>query len=690
MKVYFFSCLTVLITLFGCATVPQEATVISSPDGSIKLSFYLTDAGEPAYFVMDEEQFIIDSSTLGLTLHDAAPLDENFELVAVDIEESDSYWNTVWGESDTIRDNYREMVVHLKQRTDPERQIRVIFRTYDDGIAFRYGIDYPGPKDTVRIVEEESYFSLIGDHYTWWQPADWDIYEHLYSSSPLSQIDATDQRNSPYLAQTYIPNPHAVNTPVTMRTDGGKYLSFHEAALYDYSGMTLVVDQQTLSLKSELVGGPYPWKVERVGAFTTPWRTVLIADRAGDLIESAMILNLNEPSKIEDTEWIHPFKYVGIWWEMHLRTKSWKYEGGEHGATTAHTEELIDFAADNGFDGVLVEGWNTGWERWIGFEDREGVFDFVTPYPDYDLDHLSGYAREKGVRIIGHHETSSAVTTYEQQMDTAFALFRGHGIDAVKTGYVGKIIPRGHYHHGQWMVNHYQRVIEKAAEYGIMIVAHEPIKDTGIRRTWPNFMSREGVRGMEFNAWSNTNPPDHETEVAFTRMLSGPIDFTPGIFDLKFEEYPEMGQVNTTLAKQLALYVILYSPVQMAADLPANYQERPNVFEFIRAIPADWSESRVLDGEPGDHVTIVRRERTGDRWFLGSITDEHPRSFSYSLDFLDDGDIYTVTAYEDSPGAHWDDDPYPVAIRSWEVSRGDSLMLHLAPGGGAAFSFTKK
>jgi hypothetical protein len=412
---------------------------------------------------------------------------------------------------------------------------------------------------------------------------------------------------------------------------------------------------------------------------------VQVSPDAAGLIESKLILNLNEPNQLGDLEWFKPTKYVGIWWEMHLGKSSWDLAGGKHGATTENAKRYIDFAAENNIGAVLVEGWNTGWEHWIGFEDREGVFDFVTPYEDYDLEAVVRYAKDKGVEIIMHHETSAAPRTYEQQMDTAYALMQNLGIHSVKTGYVGKIIPSGEYHHGQWMVNHYRKVLETAAEYQVAVNAHEPIKATGIRRTFPNAISREGLRGQEFNAWSveGGNPPDHLPTVAFTRMLAGPIDFTPGIFNLKLAPYKEDNQVNTTLAHQLALYVVIYSPVQMAADLPEYYEDHP-AFQFIREVGVDWEQSKVLNGEVGDYVTIARQERGGDRWFLGSITDEQSRELEASLDFLPAGSNYVATIYQDGEGAHWDENPSAFLIERFLVDQSTILQLNLAPGGGTA------
>lgn len=484
------------------------------------------------------------------------------------------------------------------------------------------------------------------------------------------------------------------------------HLSFHEAALVNYSGMTLKVDTVNLKLKSNLVGTRNnAYKVKRTTSFHTPWRTIQITDNAPDLIESNLIVNLNEPNKLGDVSWFTPMKYTGVWWEMHLGKSSWDYgmemiDGkwedtgkahGKHGATTENVKRFIDFSAKNNTGGVLVEGWNTGWERWIGFEEREGVFDFVTQYPDYNLDEIAKYAKSKGVQIIMHHETSAATSTYEKQQDTAYALMKKYGMHAVKSGYVGKILPKGEYHHGQYMVNQYNNAAIKAAKYQVAVNAHEPIKATGLRRTYPNIISREGLRGQEFNAWAGDggNPPEHLPIVAFTRMLAGPIDFTPGIFNIKFDEYRKDNQVNTTIAQQLALYVVIYSPVQMAADLVEHYEANPKPLQFIKDVGVDWSETKVLNGEIGDYVTIARKERETGNWFLGSITDENARTFDFTFDFLDANTEYTATIYKDGKEAHWDKNPLALEIETIKVTKDSILTLNLAEGGGVAISFMK-
>ncbi|UII33287.1 glycoside hydrolase family 97 protein [Fulvivirga ulvae] len=660
---------------------------VESPSGNNILMFFTNEEGEVGYTVAHSGKVVIDSSYLSFDFKDMDAIKSGLEVSNSSSKSVTETWEMPWGEQRKVKNNFNELTVDLKEQEGLERKLTVIFRVYDDGLGFRYHFpNQPNMKEVI-ITDENTQFNLTGDHMVWWIPGDWDIYEHLYNETKFSEIDAISKRNHPNLAQTYIPE-NAVNTPVTMKTDDGLYLSFHEANLTDYSGMTLKVDTETLGMESELVGSEITgYKVKRNTPFSTPWRTIQIADKAGDLIESRLIVNLNEPNKLGDVSWFKPTKYVGIWWEMHLGKSTWDMASGKHGATTENAKAFIDFAAANNIGAVLVEGWNTGWEHWIGFEDREGVFDFVTPYEDYDLKEVVRYGKEKGVEIIMHHETSAAPRTYEQQLDTAYKLMENLGMHAVKTGYVGKIIPKGEYHHGQWMVNHYRKVLETAAKHKVAVNAHEPIKPTGIRRTLPNAISREGLRGQEFNAWSveGGNPPSHLPTVAFTRMLAGPIDYTPGIFNIKLNPWKENSQVNTTLAQQLALYVVIYGPVQMAADLPENYEGNA-AFQFIRDVGVDWEESKVLNGEVGDYVTIARRERNTHKWFIGSITDENPRELTVDLSFLDNGQSYTATIYADAADAHWDDNPTAYEITSKTVTSKDKLDLKLAPGGGAAIS----
>ncbi len=681
-----------LLTIISCGKEEKSFnTTLDSPSKNIKIDFWLQQDGSPAYSVAHKNSTVIDTSTISFDFKDQNSLNKDLEIVNTTTTTQDETWEMPWGEQKNVRNHYNEMVVHLKEKQAPHRLFNVYFRSYDDGVALRYEFPKQEGVNEVVILDEHTQFNLTGNHKTWWIPGDWDIYEHLYTESDFTAIDALSKANHPSLGQTYIPE-NAVNTPVTMRTKDGLHLSFHEANLTDYAGMTLKIDPKNLSMTSELVGSDrLGYKVKRELPFKTPWRTVQISEDAAGLIASKLIPNLNEPNKLGDVSWFKPMKYVGIWWEMHLGKSSWDLASGKHGATTENTKRHIDFAAANNIGGVLVEGWNTGWEHWIGFEDREGVFDFVTPYPDYDLKELAKYSKEKGVEIIMHHETSAAPRTYDQQMDKAYALMDTLGIRSVKTGYVGKIIPKGEYHHGQWMVNHYRRALETAAKYNVAINAHEPIKATGIRRTYPNAISREGLRGQEFNAWSadGGNPPSHLPTVAFTRMLAGPIDFTPGVFNIKLDPYKDKNQINTTLAHQLALYVVIYSPIQMACDLIENYENQP-AFQFIRDVAVDWSQTKVLNGEVGDFVTIARQDRNSGNWFLGSITDENARDITIDFSFLDANKSYDVIVYKDGEDAHWDNNPTSIAIETITVNANAKETFHLAAGGGLAISLIEK
>lgn len=681
-------------SVFSC--VREDSSLkISSPSGNNSLTFFLTEEGQPAYLVDHKNELIIDTSLMSFDFKNQKGLGKGLSIVSTDQVSVNETWEMPWGEQQSVSNNYRELKVVLKEEEAPERLWHIYFRTYDDGVAFRHEFPNQEGVDSITIMDENTEFQLTGDHTCWWIPGDWDIYEHLYNRTLFSEIDAISKRNHPNLAQTYIPE-NAVNTPVTMRTANGLHLSFHEAALTDYAGMTLKVDPVKLKMSSELVGSDrLGHKVVRALPFKSPWRTIQIGEAAKDLLGSNLIVNLNEPNQLGDVSWFKPQKYVGVWWEMHLGKSSWDMASGRHGATTSNAKKFIDFAAANNIGGVLVEGWNTGWEHWIGFEDREGVFDFVTPYSDYDLDAVVDYANSKGVEMIMHHETSSAPRTYEQQLDTAFALMQKLGIHTVKTGYVGKIIPKGEYHHGQWMVNHYRKVLETAAKYQVAVNAHEPIKDTGIRRTFPNAISREGLRGQEFNSWSieGGNPPEHLPTVTFTRLLAGPIDFTPGIFDLKLSQKvldpnnmpDKKPQINTTLAHQLALYVVIYSPVQMACDLVEHYEGHP-AFQFIREVGVDWERSVILDGEVGDYVVVARKEKETGNWFLGAISDENPRSLEIDFGFLEAGLTFEAMVYEDGADAHWDENPGDYNIRTIAVTKESNVVFNLAPGGGIAIS----
>ena len=540
----FIAFMFVLFVIGSCNSANNENTIVYSPSKNIEVSFQLLTDGTPTYLVKFDENNIIDTSKLGFDFKELLPIKDNFKIVNIYKNSFNETWQMPWGETKEVVNNYNEMIITLNNSDNEISNFRIHFKVFNDGVGFRYDFPQLNNLDSIVILDENTQFNLTGNHTCWWIPGDWDIYEHLYNKTSFTEIDALSKVNHNNLAQTYIPE-NAVNTPLTMCTVDGVHLSFHEANLTNYPGMTLKIDKTNLLMSSELVGSNrlgYKAKVKL--PFNTPWRTIQIVKNATKLIDSKLIVNLNEPNKLGDVSWFKPKKYIGIWWEMHLGKSQWSYYNngkphGMHGATTENAKAFIDFASKNEIGGLLVEGWNTGWENWIGFADREGFFDFVTPYPDYDLEEVVQYGKEKGVEIIMHHETSAAPLTYEQQLDTAYALMKRLGIHAVKTGYVGKIIPKGEFHHGQWMVKHYRKVIETAAKYDVAVNAHEPIKSTGIRRTYPNAISREGLRGQEFNAWSSDggNPPNHLPTVAFTRMLAGPIDFTPGVFNIKLKPY---------------------------------------------------------------------------------------------------------------------------------------------------------
>ncbi len=672
------------VLLAACNTNTKLS--VQSPSGKIVANFELTGNGQPAYGVLYNQKPVINPSTLGFEFKGLPPISDNIRVDSFKTRSFSEKWEMPWGDQRWVDNTYNELKVYLSERKAPNRRFALIFRVFDDGVGFRYEFPAQPNLDSVTIIAENTKFSLTGNHTCWWQPGDWDIYEHLYHTTPLSKIDAVNSQSKNPLAQTYIPE-NAVNTPVTMKTSDGVYLCFHEADVNNYAGATLRVDTVNLSLETALVGNDSGIKVKTQTPFTTPWRTVIITDKPGHIVTSKLILNLNEPNKIGDISWFQPMKYVGIWWEMHLGKSSWDMASGKHGATTANAKRYIDFAAKNNIKGLLVEGWNTGWERWIGFDDREGIFDFVTPYPDYNLKEVVRYAKAKGVNLIMHHETSAAPRTYEQQLDSAFRLMHSLGIHSVKTGYVGKIIPKGEYHQGQWMINHYRKVVEAAAKYQIAVNAHEPFKGTGEWRTYPNVIARENFRGQEFNAWSidGGNPPEHLTILPFTAQLAGPMDYTPGIFNIKLKPYKPDNQVNSTLAYQLALYVVIYSPIQMAADLPENYEGHP-AFQFIRDVGVDWEQSLVLDAEIGNYIAIAREERNTGRWFVGAITDENAREININLNFLKPDIKYKATLYLDGPDAHWDKNPTSYRIETREVDRNSTISLSLAPGGGAAIS----
>jgi len=662
-----------LAALMGVTASAQGQARVASPDGRNQVNAEIRD-GKLYYSVQRDGRPLLLPSLLGFEFQGAPPLRDGLQLVDTTRQAIDETWTQPWGEVARVRDHHNELKVSVAETASPNRQFAVVFRLFNDGVGFRYEVPEQPNLGAFAITEELTEFALANDARAWWIPSNrprLDRSEMLYSSSPVSVVDS-------------------VQTPVTMETrDGRTYIVIHEANLVDYARMNLRGSRmENRTLRAALAPYADGIKVRGRTPFVTPWRTLQLADRAVDLVPSVLGLNLNPASVLQNSSWIRPMKYVGIWWGMHIGTMTWS-SGPKHGATTANTKRYIDFAAANGIGGVLVEGWNLGWDGdWIA---NRNAFSFTQPYPDYDLRGLAAYARQKGVKLIVHNETSGGVDNYERQMDSAFALYRSLGLDAIKSGYVTDLTSEGHSHHGQYMVRHYRRVIEKAAQYGIMLDVHEPIHDTGERRTYPNMMSREGARGQEYNAWGGEggNPPEHETILFFTRLLAGPMDFTPGIFDILIERgtgrprSPEEPRVRTTLAKQLALYVVLYSPLQMAADLPENYERQP-AFQFIRDVAVDWDTTRVLEGRIGDYVVVARRERDGQSWFVGAITDEEARTFDIPLSFLGPGRQYVAEIYADGPNANWLDNPLPVTITRHTVTKATRLRLVLAPGGGQA------
>jgi alpha-glucosidase len=662
--------------LVGALAIAHSATAeeaeVRSPDGSIQVQVRTDPDGRPEYAIWRKGKPLVGWSRLGFILADAPKLERNFKIETVAKRSFDDTWEQPWGERRYVRDHGTEMRVALREKYG--HQLDVVFKVFDDGVGFRYELPKQAQLAQVNIVEELTEFDIAEPATAWWIPAgEWNRYEYLYQKTPLAELSQA-------------------HTPVTMKLASGVHIAIHEAALVDYAGMWLrrVGGQRLKAQLSPSSSGP---KVSRAAPFATPWRTLRIADDAPGIYMSNLELNLNEPNKLGDVSWVHPFKYVGIWWGMHLGINTWG-SGPKHGATTAETKRYIDFAAANGFRGVLVEGWNKGWDGdWFARGDE---FSFTEAYPDFDIEALAAYAKKKGVHLIGHHETAGNIANYEKQLGAALDLYQRLGIDSVKTGYVadaGGVQALGadgrihfEWHDGQVQSRHHLLVVTEAAKRHIAVNPHEPIKDTGLRRTYPNWVSREGARGMEYNAWGNPkNPPEHETMLVFTRMLSGPMDFTPGVLSLRGADN---SRIQSTIARQLALYVVLYSPIQMAADLPENYAKFPKPFQFIKDVPTDWSDTRVLDGEVGDYVTMARKDRNGEDWYLGSITDEQPRTLHVKLDFLDAQRRYWATIYRDGADAGFAGNPASVEIETRPVSSADSLALELAPGGGQAIRFS--
>ena len=678
-----------------------NAQSLQSPSKKIELNFKLSSDGKLYYSVYYLKKAIINQSSLGIQLKDGGNLDADFRIDSIGHKNVNETWQPVLGEQSNIKNNYNQMIVALSQ-SSTNRKLNIIFKAYDEGVAFRYEFPKQQNLNYFIISDEKTQFNLTGDHKTFWIPGDYDSQEYVYNETKLSEVDNSKLDLNNGINVKSIKDRYRVQSPLQMKTADGVYINIFEAAVVNYPVMHLDLVPNEYKLTSNLAPNAIGDKAYLQAPCVSPWRTIMISSDARDIVSSKLILNLNEPCKIEDTSFIKPMKYVGIWWEMHVGNSTWDFAGsqnaqnaagnliptGKHGATTANTKKYIDFAAKNGFDGVLVEGWNVGWEDWFG-NWKENVFDFTTPYPDYNLKEINDYAKSKGIKMIMHHETSGSVANYERHLDRALNLMKDYGYPAAKSGYVGRIIPRGEFHDGQTMVNHFNFVAKRFADYKMMLNSHESSRPTGYSRTYPNYIAAEAARGNEFNAWSNGNPPMHETILPFTRLLGGPMDYTPGIFEIKMSVYDKSKteQVHTTLAKQLALYVTMYSPLQMAADLPENYEKYPDAFQFIKDVAVDWQDSKYLEAEPGDYLTVARKDKKSEKWFLGAITDENARTTEIKLDFLSPNKKYKAIIYQDSKTADWKNNPISYEIKTLEVNSKSKIKLNLAKGGGTAISF---
>ncbi len=668
-----------------------QTTTVASPDKNIVLKTQLAVNGMVSYSVSYKKNTFVEPSTLGFSLSRPKTMLTQFSLVSIDSATVDETWKPVWGEVNQIRNHYKALTLTLKDKAGIV--VKVAFRVFNEGVGFRYEFPKQEQLNHFVVADELTQINLAGDYKAFWIPGDYDTNEYLYNTTPLSQVDAVAAAaKETDIALKSVIGPNVIQVPLMLKIPTGLYVNLHEAALVNYPVMHLALDKKTFTLTSHLVPDAVGNKAYLQTPFTTPWRTINVSDKATDILASKMILNLNEPSKITDVSWIKPQKFIGMWWEMHVGKATWEKASGKHGANTANVKTYIDFAARHGFDGVLVEGWNEGWEDWFG-NWKENVFDFITPYPDYNTKELTDYARQKGVRIIMHHETSGAVTNYERWMDQAFRYMQDNQMNTVKTGYVGRIIPRGEHHDGQWMVNHYERVAQKAAEYKIMVEAHEPAHPTGLHRTYPNWLANEAARGNEFNNAPRLGlVPEHETILPFTRLMGGPMDYTPGFFHFQLNQYDasRTTRVRTTLAKQLALYVTMYSPLQMAGDFPENFNKHLDAFQFIKDVPVDWDDTKVLAAEPGDFITIARKAKGKPNWFLGAISDENVRTSVLNFDFLEEGATYQATIYRDGEGADWKINPEAYEIEKMTVTNKTTLSIRLAKGGGCAISLIKQ
>ena len=695
-KILFFLC---------CFIVEQHFAQHSqtSPDGNVKLTFALNEIGKPYYKVSYKNKEVIKESFLGLELKNTTNFISDFSIKKTEKNTFDQTWEPVWGEESKIRNHYNELLVSLHQKTS-DRILNIRFRVYDDGVGFRY--EFPQQKNLTyfTIVEEWTEFAMTADHTAWWIAGDYDTQEYDYTESRLSQIGLLSQGAISGNASQTPFSRTGVQTSLMMKTDDNLYINIHEAALVDYSCMHLNLNETNLVFQSHLTPDAQGNKAHLQAPCHTPWRTIMVSDDARKILASRLILNLNDPCVYEDTSWIKPVKYVGVWWEMITGKATWAYTdelpsiqldkvdysqlkpNGKHAANNQNVRKYIDFAAKHGFDQVLVEGWNTGWEDWFGFQ-KDYVFDFVTPYPDFDIKALNEYAHSKGVKLMMHHETSSSVRNYERHMEKAYQLMNHYGYNAVKSGYVGNILPRGEYHYGQWTVNHYLHAVKEAAKHKIMVNAHEAVRPTGLCRTYPNLIGNESARGTEFESFGG-NKPFHTTVLPFTRLQGGPMDYTPGIFETQiWNVNPDnKSYARSTLAKQLGLYLTMYSPLQMAADLPVNYEKYADAFQFIKDVPVDWQKSIYLEAEPGRYITVARKDKNSNDWYIGCTANENGHTSHLKLDFLDKNKKYEATIYADAKNAHYKNNPKAYKISKQKVDANTSLSIIAKEGGGYAIS----
>ena len=683
---------------------PATAQQLRSPNGNFAMDFSLLSDGTPSYSLIYKNKVVVKPSKLGLELKDdKKSLLNDFTIVDSKIATFDENWKPVWGEVSSIRNHYNELAVTLNQK-ETDRKVIIRFRLFDDGLGFRY--EFPSQKNLTYFVikEERTQFAMTGNHTAFWIPGDYDTQEYDYTKSKLSEIRGLSEKATTDNVSQKSFSPTGVQTSLMLKTADGIYINLHEAALINYSCMHLNLDDKNMVFESWLTPDAKGDKGYMQAPHHSPWRTIIVSDNATEILASKMTLNLNDPNKIEDTSWIKPVKYVGVWWEMITGKSSWAYTddfpavqlgvsdfskakpNGKHGANNANVKKYIDFAAKHGFDAVLVEGWNEGWEDWFG-HSKDYVFDFVTPYPDFDVKGIEAYAKSKGVKMIMHHETSGSVRNYERHMDKAYQFMKDNGYDAVKSGYVGSIIENGGNHYNQFMNNHYQYALEKAAEYKIMVNAHEAVRPTGIARTYPNLIGNEAARGTEYQAFGGSKA-NHVTVLPFTRLVGGPMDYTPGIFEMDMSKLnpDNKSHVNSTIANQLALYVTMYSPLQMAADLPENYDRFLDAFQFIKDVAIDWSDSKYLEAEPGEYVTVARKAKGTNNWFLGNVNGETPRISTIKFDFLEKGKKYEATIYADAKDAHYKTNPQAYTIKKMTVTSKSKLEQLSAAGGGYAVS----